>query len=225
MNKANSKTTKFLLGELALIIGAAGWIWFVNLLSAKYIGKPSLLWYAEHGFTIGFIQAILSSMWGDTNKRKNLISVYPSLYIAEYLMFGAAFFSSKGAIKGKPKNSVIDLLPLSNKIAAISDIIGIILLIILDLLVLAWIIFIVPIQYFVFLVLGSPARLFMRVQIKAVGKKREGLVGEFGAFGINWEPLDYKINKDEFEFTFHDKPLTLTSVITGIFFLAIKPIL
>jgi hypothetical protein len=225
MNKTDSKTATFVLGELAWLVGAACWIWVVNWLSAKYLGNPILLWYAKNGFTIGFVQAILSSMWGDINRRENLISAYPSLYIGEYSSFGYAFFGSMVAIRGKPKSSIIDSLPFSNTIATISDFIGIILLSILGLLVLAWMIFIVPIQYFVFLVLGSPARLLMRVQIKAVGKKKKGLSGEFGAFEIEWEPTDYKIKEDEFEFTFHDKPLTLTSIITAIFFLAIKPIL
>ena len=225
MNKADLESTKFILVELALIIGAVCWIGGLNWLSLKYLGKSFLLWYAKYGFEIGFIQAILSSMWGDINKRENLIAVYPSLYIGEYLGFGYAFFSSMGAIRNKPKTSISDLLPLSSIITPISDIIGILLLIIIDLLVLAWLIFIVPIQYFVFLFLGSAARLFMRVQIKAVGEKKKGHIGKLGAFDIKWEPADKKIGEDQFEFTFHDKPLTLTSIITGIFFLAIKPIL
>jgi hypothetical protein len=55
MNKADSKTTKFILEGLALIIGMAFWIWFVNCLPAKYLGKPILLWYAKNGFAIGLV--------------------------------------------------------------------------------------------------------------------------------------------------------------------------
>ena len=213
MNKEN----KFILGELATALVMACWIWSLNWLSAKYLGKSFLLWYVEHGSELGFIQAIIYSIWDDINKRENMISVYPCLYCAEYFAFVGAFVSAIGPVVSN-KRSVKIVLPLSKPISNLSDIIGIAILSITILIVLLWMIFIVPIQYFIFLVLGSPARLLIKAQKKAVGEQKSGIKGMLGGFDIRWESTDKEISKDQFEFTFHDKPLTLTLIITGIFF-------
>ena len=155
----------FLLG-IGILLGVIAVDYW--LLTAAF--KRNLFeWYLRNGSLIALMTSILALFWKDIDKNVELISWNPLAYIAAHLRLCSAPFSILGpkisalsqeaidrarALYSDPHASIIVAYARSFEIFA-SALTGLIICAI----AIAWLLLVVPIQYFVYLVCGALPRV------------------------------------------------------------------
>lgn len=157
-----------------------------------------LLWYLRNGAQISWVAAILGLFWGDVNKHVQLISARPLEYLRAYVLMLAGVFSSWGSIFGK-RNPTAQAKVTSY--ALLDTSFSLLIAFIFTALMVLWTLTAVPIQFFVFIVCGAPARLSLSS-------------GE--AFAIQEEAVNADEAKNFWQSTIEKKPVSLTLGIAGM---------
>jgi hypothetical protein len=214
--KDTSRSIKKFLEYSVVLCAFAVWICFLHWASYKAFGKSILLWYAKNGFAISWLLTIISAIWGDLNKRPRMISANPYEYMSEYFYFASVFFLVNTQVvkgRGQRTQAAKGLVPYGGVIATANFLFGFPLSICLDIIFLAWLSCLVPIQYFVFLICGAPTRLILETPVKFAVPD---------ALHRNLKPIAVPVDKEVASgwqvFTLHDKPVTVTSAIAGMMF-------
>ncbi len=130
-------------------------------------------WYLENGANISWAMALLALVWGDLNKFPSLISSHPSEYVGSYAAILSRFFLIQAAfsvVKRRRDPPIISNYTLDRKITLL-------LIIPLSILMLLWAVVIAPIQYFVFIICGAPARQILCSQQKIEGSETDWFTG------------------------------------------------
>lgn len=192
MNKQNFfEDGLIILGFLGAV--GACFLIFHYLLEINYLS-----WYLENGIKISWTMAFLALVWGDLNKFPSLISAYPSEYIGSYFLLLAKFFMFQAVTTvAKPTNDrpIASSYSLDSKLAFLLNFV-------LTITVLAWAVVIVPVQYFLFVICGAPARKIICSQQKIEGSETDWFSGELS-----------------------QKPFAVTAAFTGMFLWALDLIL
>lgn len=176
-------------------LGAVGacFVIFHYLLEINYLS-----WYLENGSRISWTMALLALVWGDLNRFPSLISAYPSEYIGSYFLILGKFFMFQAVTTvAKPR----DDRPIASSYALDSKL-AFLLNVVLTIIVLAWAVVIVPVQYFLFVICGAPARKIICSRQKIAGSETDWFSGELS-----------------------QKPLAVTAAFTGMFLWALDLIL
>jgi hypothetical protein len=159
-----------------------------------------LLWYIRNGAQISWVAAILGLFWGDINKNNQLISARPVEYLRAYVIMLAGVFSSWASIFGK-RNPDTRLKVTSYTLLDMCF--SFLIAFIFTVLILLWTLTVVPIQFFVFIVCGAPARISLY--------SRE-------AFTLQEETFNTVESKEFWQSTIEQKPVSLTLGIAGMLF-------
>jgi hypothetical protein len=135
-----------------------GAVMAIDALVFHALDSNYLRWYIENGSAIALVTAFLSLVV-DLDLIGDLVSAHPIAYLRGafrvlavwFTALGAAFRPSPGARYGPPE---VVLPGLFDALASALLALG------LSVLLFAWLLVVVPVQYFVFLVCGAPARTF-----------------------------------------------------------------
>lgn len=154
------------------IMVAVNWSLFHYLLKSSYID-----WYITKGPLISIAASLFAVVWKDLNKNGNLISANPTIFLGANLnlvgthaqVIGYILKNSGDRLRTpKPLKSSNSLAVYKEILARIAEIFDgfatlfVTLLILLALVV--WFFAMVPLQYFIILIAGAPARLALKLR-------------------------------------------------------------
>jgi len=189
-----------------------------------------LLWYINNGSLIGLGVTFVSLASENFKKDVDAISANPGIYVAAYFKYLAIIYFDFGTYLRLNKG-VILIFDIFFVLAWVAIIFGATLL---------WIIFVIPLQYFVFLLCGAPARMFHPDGYQAFDRVKEGkleykLVRKSDDAEIsNLELAEKELLKlesvkksletprDWKETSMSIEPFTLTSLLSILFLEAVK---
>jgi hypothetical protein len=115
-----------------------------------FFDRGYIEWYSNAGPFIAIATAAFGAAWGGLDKNPALVSANPLVYIgACFQVAGLPLFAVGAHLRAKNRPKPIGLEALPVLILALS----------LTLAVLAWLLFVVPAQYFLFLITGALSRV------------------------------------------------------------------
>jgi hypothetical protein len=170
---------------------------------------PYLSWYLKNGVLIGFVTTIASLVWGDINRQNGLISSHPLDYLGSCLQVAGLPLIVLGAHMRKNKipgasSSPFDILLM------------IPMLLILLLLICGWLLVIVPLQYFVYLICGAPARVFSKSDRRVSANINSG--------HVDWKemsPSD-EVPAGWWDASLSGKPVAVTNLFVAMLLFGLK---
>lgn len=176
-------------------------MWFFRtFVRAEYVP-----WYIANGGLISGLAALFGIVWKDLNKKPELISANPKLFLSANLMllgvqlqlFGHQLDVAGSRLRrNAPRRATLgDFLDAVAGLAATLVLIGALAI---------WFLAVVPLQYFIVLVAGAPARLAMKMPT-----------------------LSADLDPQEFEFNlwlsnFASLPVATTNAVAGLLLIAIR---
>ena len=198
----------FILGLVIVLMLAA----FNHWLFTTWFGITYLDWYLKNGALIGLVTAGVALTWGDMNKHTGLISAHPLVYVGACLqLVGIPLLVMGTHLRSNPDNrkprSLFDAL------------VTVLLVLILTGGMLVWLVVVVPLQYFVYLICGAPARFFSQSTRRAIAQLKDGRlqVAEIGQAE--------KVPDGWWDASIVSKPVPITNLFTALFFLILKMVL
>ncbi len=206
-----SKTARTLgvLGGLVIILllVAANWLAFRYLAHTDYF-----LWYIENGTLIGVLAGFVALIWEGLSARDDLLSAHPGYYLLGCLALMSAFYWSLAChlerrIGTKPAAKPEFSFPLDGPL-------GLIMLVVIAVLGLAWVLVVAPLNYVVTLLTGSVARR------QLAGSTRRAVAVQYEGQAV---PVYMSLAQDEelppygaTEITLAAKPFEVTQALTAL---------
>ena len=153
-----------------LALGVLFGLCFLNRWTfAKFFSLDYFHWYVNAGPFIGLATAAFGAAWGGLDQNPRLVSANPLFYLRASLLVAGLPINAFGLhLRSKSHKT-----PVSNWewLAALP------LILVFVVAALGWLVLVVPPQYFLFLVAGSPSRIAMasvvRVEARWVGRNIE----------------------------------------------------
>ena len=191
---------------LLVLVGLVG----INEVLFRWIGHISYIeWFIKNGSQIGLIGALVTLVW-DVNKHTGLISASPNQYVGSYLqLVGMTYISLGAQMSSKNRKG-------NEKVSFFDMIIMVLINLILAIFYFAWMLIVAPIQYFVFLVLGAPGRIFLKSNVRVLAK--------FSGIKLDYEehPKEDDVPKGWMDVSYSNKPVTFTIALMSLTFAIIK---
>jgi len=202
-------------------------------LFAALFDTDYLLWYINNGSLIGAGVTFVSLASEGFKKDVNAISANPGIYVAAYFKYLAIIYFDFGTYLRLNKG-VIFFFDIFLVLAWMTIIFGATLL---------WIIIVIPLQYFVFLLCGAPARMFHPAGYQAFDRIQEGnleyrlarksdnteisslRLAEKKLLNLEAVKKSLKTPRDWKETSMSIEPFTLTSLLSILLLEAVKFIL
>ena len=194
------------LGILVALSFINNWI-FTTWFSTTY-----LKWYLANGALIGLVSTIASLAWGEMNKHAGLISAHPFGYIGACLQLVGLPIYTMGMHLKSPQNQT-ETLSLFDRLVTIP------FMFILVGVVMIWLVVIVPLQYFLFLICGAPARAFSHSPRQAIARLK-GSQLEVEEINTN-----EKVPEGWWSASLSQKPVAITNLFVALFFLIVKSLM
>jgi hypothetical protein len=200
------------------LLGAAvlWWLIFVVVMFADYwifrsLGSNYFHWYLHNGSTIALATAFLALIV-PLDLHDDLISAHPLAYLVAIfdVLISWQLVLAAGLKAPRLEQTPKVVLP-----ALFDTIITIALIVVLTGVLAVWALLVVPIQYFVYLVAGAPARA-IRVSPEKVWRDEGG-----------WRivPKETPTPPAAFELRFADKPVSLTNAFAAGLLFAVSQVL
>ena len=209
---------------------------------ATFLETDYLLWYINNGTFIGVGISFISLVSENFKKDVNAISADPLVYIASYLRYLAMPFLTIGTdmrlASGLVKiadDSPLDDIEVVSELSTppdsspgclhllfstfwnlIDSLLSLIWMFILTVTILLWVIVIIPIQYFVFLICGSAARILSTSDYRAVATT------EGRTLIINYIKKSKETPSGWWNASIAAEPFTLTNLLSVLFFAVLK---
>lgn len=183
---------------MAVLLAAAAlnyWI-FARLWAADY-----LRWYAHAGPFIALATGAFGAAWGGLDNNPRLISAHPCVYLAACFQVAGLPIYAFGTHFRHP--SAGQRAPAWETFAAIALAVAFVIAAI------GWLVFIVPLQYFVFVICGAPLRIAMRsrVRVEARFLEQDLIFAE--------RAREQPLSNGWWDASLRDKPVTLTSAFSA----------
>lgn len=172
---------------------------FSQIVFEKCLGGNYLSWYIDAGPFIGLATGVFSAAWGNIDRNTGLVSANPLEYFGACLQLLGLPIYVFGSQRTK-------------NISFVARLAGIPMLIVFILSALAWLIFIAPMQYFVFLLCGAPSR----IALETTGRVYARLDGNQLKF--NPVSAETAATVGEWDASMKDKPVTLASGFSAAMF-------
>jgi hypothetical protein len=189
---------------LAALIAIDRWL-FSELLGGDYLG-----WYRANADRLAFTLALAAIVWGDEMERHTgLISTNPLHQLGAYSqLMGVTLFTLGTAFRPSRKAGA--------RASAFDVLLALPLLVLFVAAVLAWLLFVAPLQYFVQMICGAPSRVALagdrrtiagwdgvKLATKEIARAEETPAGWWGS-------------------VFASKPVKLTSAFATMLMIALK---
>lgn len=150
--------------QLLAFVIMIGFILLNRWLFAALFNTDYLLWYINNGSLIGAGVTFISLASEEFKKDVDAVSANPGIYFAAYFKYLAIIYFDFGTYLRLNKG-VISIFDTFLALAWMMIIFGATLL---------WIIIVIPLQYFVFLLCGAPARMFHPAGYQASDRIKDG---------------------------------------------------
>lgn len=204
--------------HLGIIIGVIflDWILFAVLFKQNFFA-----WFLKNGSVISLATGFLGLVWKDLKARIGLIASHPSAYYAACLQLVGVFIVSAGSTgSGKPRELPFDI-GLNNRPSEILDNVFYTLLsLLMAVICVAWLVIAAPINYFVILIAGAPARQELRGKLvsTSVYEEKHGDRFRGGAGSLHiLDPLaEPKLAAAATPISFARDPFTVTQATSAV---------
>jgi hypothetical protein len=193
----------FTFGGLLLVCALNYWI-FRELFGLSYI-----LWYSNAGPFIALATAAFGAAWGGIDKNPALISANPLNYVgACFQVIGLPMTVFGEHLQSRYHKRSIGF----EALAALPLIVALVVA------MFAWLVFIVPPQYFVFLICGAPSRIAL--SSSATGYAR--IAGNQLKYEVRRQQGTSSKEEGSWDASMRDKPVTLASAFSAalLFFIS-----
>ena len=131
---------------------------FQNYLGVSYIG-----WYVDNGTFISIVASLFAVIWKDMNRNENLISANPRSFLSANLILLGTQLQILGQPLQRAEQDFQKGQPLSYITTHFIDALaGLLATLFIVAALIVWFFAVVPLQYFVVLVAGAPARLALK---------------------------------------------------------------
>ncbi|MCC6298898.1 MAG: hypothetical protein IT314_06345 [Anaerolineales bacterium] len=196
-----------------------GWFWFLVILAlialdqfifAFFFNLSYFEWYRKNGSLISALFALVSLTW-DLNKNIGLVSANPRHYAGAVMQLIGAQIYAFGAIGKTEERKSPDGL----KYNVFDNLTFIVLVLALLLLNVFWVILIAPFQYFLVLLLGGPARIYLSAPKKTLIRFEESQLQRQEI------PREAEPPKSWLDISIANKPVALTYGMVTLAFLVI----
>ncbi|HCA81863.1 MAG TPA: hypothetical protein DEP53_19195 [Bacteroidetes bacterium] len=178
-------------------------------LLTKWFNVTYVDWYMKNGALVGLVTALVSLAWGDVNKHVGLISAHPLIYLGACLQLVGLPLFVMGTHMRKNKTE-------SRTRPPFDSLVSIFLVTMLTSVMFVWLVVVTPIQYFVFLICGAPARLFSQSTRRAVARL------EGGWLEITEIDKSEKLTDGWWDASIAGKPVPITNLFASLVFLILK---
>jgi hypothetical protein len=196
-----------------------GWFWFLVILALialdqftfTFFFKTSYFeWYRKNGSLISAVFALVSLTW-ELNKNTGLISANPRHYAGAIQQLIGAQINAFGTIGKAKERKVQEGL----EYVFWDNVVFFVFVLSLTLVNVFWIVLIAPLQYFLILLLGGPARIYLSAPRKALI--------QFEGTQLNHQeiPREADTPKGWMDISIANKPVTLTYGIITLTLLAV----
>ncbi len=160
-----------------------GTLLVINVYVFRRFGISYVGWFIAYGPLLNLLASVLSIAWGDLNTNKDLISSRPRFFVASNLLLVALqwqVLGHEGVTVGKRLQDLGALMRTHSDdarrrtgeaVGDLADALGLLVtggLMLLALL--AWALIVVPLQYWVVLLAGAPARLSLKAPTKIIAR-------------------------------------------------------
>jgi len=213
-----------LLIVLAINHKIFGWIvpWLAIYDFIKEANLNYFSWYIKNGAGINAAVGVIALVWEGVRSRKDMLSIHPLRYIrATFLMAGVLFYSLAAHInnvKYVKKDAKMNLffgiyrifqMTISLVLASIIAIFGIV-----------WLLFVTPLNYFIVLVSGAPAREYLR----RIGSRP---IIEYGddTVTLKTQPIKDELPPNAIDISIAREPFAITQLLTSMVLLLMNFIL
>lgn len=163
-------------------------------------------WYVNTGPVFGLVGIVIASAWKNLDEHTGLISKNPYEYLGSYAQVAGLAMGTLAPL--------VDPKCYSTRPPLLDYVIGLFSVLLLVFTIVAWLIFVVPLQYFVFFVCGALPRVAANSSIRVVawlqGPTRKQL--EFKE-----QLMDGAIPENGWVATVTDKPFKLTAAFSAAF--------
>ncbi len=203
-----------MLKKIGVVIGGLAVILALCLLNqwlfSVFFGISYLGWYVKNGAIIGLVTTVASMSWGDLEKNSGMINPHPVEYLSScMLQVGLPIYTL-----GTQWKISKDRRPRS---VGFDQMLEVILNLVLTLAMVGWLVCIVPLQYFVYLLCGAPARSLAQSGFVPVARMDyDGLVVKEIKKG---EAIPAGYWNASFDAS---KPLKITALYTTLFFFVLN---
>ena len=202
MNLKRALSYSIGLIALAILLLMNHWI-FITWFKTSYLS-----WYLENGAFIGLVAAIASEVWKDIENHPDLISAHPAEYLGKCVHLVGLFVFTLGTNLKSNRNQ-------PKQVSSFDIYMTLPLIVVIALVLLAWLIVIVPLQYFVFLVCGAPARVFSQ-------SDRVALVTDNGGqLSVDEMAHNQTVPNNSWTLSLSKKPIAVTNIFVAMTLLII----
>jgi hypothetical protein len=179
-------------------------LWMDSVIFRRWFEIEHWRWYLQNGVEIGFVSAAVALVWKEFfESRPDLVSAEPRVYLGAHFQVIGACFETMGvqmqSEPGKPRP-----IPFHEVFF------GLPLLLVLVAALMAWLLVVVPAQYFLVLVCGAPARVFARANYRLV------IWYEGESVRTQKIPRDQPVPENRLVASLSDQPMAVTSLFVSL---------
>ena len=188
--------SSFLIGTfiLLLLITLNWWVF------DRWLDRNYWEWYMNTGKFIGVGLSVTSMVWGKMGEHPGLISKNPLTYMGSYLQLaGLPIFTLGTHLRGKNDADAFDKLVTILMVFIVTASMGI------------YLIALVPLQYFLFLLVGAPAR--------TLGQSSQMVAAKFAGSALEVKAIDRteKMESGWWQASMSEEPVELTGLLSSLF--------
>ncbi|HKO98417.1 MAG TPA: hypothetical protein VJU86_15575 [Pyrinomonadaceae bacterium] len=204
--------------HLGIITGV---IWLDWMLFSVLFKQNFFVWFLKNGSVISLATGFLGLVWKDLKVRLGLIASHPSAYYAACLQLVGVFIISIGSTgNGKPKELPFDI-GLNNKPGQILDgVFYILLSLLMAVMCMAWLVVAAPLNYFVTLIAGAPARQELRGKLVSTSFYEETVSsphrGGAGTLHVIDPSVDRELESASTAISFARDPFAVTQATSAV---------
>lgn len=130
----------------------------LNWLAFRYFGVNYFLWFLAKGPVIALSTSFVALIWSELDAQNDLVSLNPVRYLIACFVIAGVTFQLAGAELNRPRSAA----------GRWDQFFNLLLMPFVGMVTLAWVFVVGPLQYFVHLVAGAPARRALRGESDAV---------------------------------------------------------
>lgn len=199
-----------------------GWFYFLVILALIALNQfvftlffkiSYFEWYLKNGSLIGAAAVLVTFAW-DVNKNAGLISANPRHYFGSHLqLIGAQLFSlgavGKNGMRKREEGTFLFVTLLDSLVFIIFALLMVIIFIL-------WTIIVIPIQYFLILLLGGPGRIYLSSPVKPFARFSRARLE------IDQMPREQKKSDDWMDVSIASKPVSFTYALIALVLSVVK---
>ena len=204
-NEPSDSPVRTFLGEVALPLAGLISLCLINyFVFLRFFQANYLRWYLSVGALIGVATAAFGAAWGGLDNNVGLISANPLRYVRSCLLVaGLPIYVFGGVLRSKNQ---------PRRISTRDILFGLPLILVFVIAAFGWLIFVAPLQYFVFLICAAPSRIILSSNY-AVHARMEG--GQ-----LTYQDKTTDDPKPErgkgWDASMRDKPVTLANAFSAV---------